>query len=48
MNNRDIELIIEFYETKCELIDDDFETFELDESDFELLNSDDLEGVDYE
>ena len=47
MNNRDIELSIELYENKCLLIDDDFETFELDESDFELL-SDDFEGVDYE
>lgn len=47
MNYKDIELSIELYETRCELIDDDFETFELDDSDFELL-SDDLEGGEYE
>lgn len=47
MNNKDIELSIDLYENKCLLIDDNFESFELDESDFELL-SDDLEGGDYE
>ena len=48
MNFKDIEREIELYETQCEIIDDNFESFELDESDFELLNSDDFEGVEYE
>ena len=47
MNFKDIEREIELYETQCEIIDDNFEGFELDESDFELL-SDDLEGEYYE
>ena len=47
MNNKDIELSIELYENKCLLIDDDFESFEFDESDFELLR-DDFEEVEYE
>ena len=47
MNYKEIENSIELYETRCELIDDNFETFELEESDFELL-SDDLEGEYYE
>ena len=47
MNNKDIETFIELYETQCEIIDDNFETFIFDESDFELLDSEDFEGVDY-
>ena len=47
MNFKDIELEIELYETRCELIDDNFEVFEFEDSDFELL-SDDLGGEYYE
>ena len=47
MNFKDIELEIELYETRCEIIDDNFEVFEFEDSDFELL-SDDLEGEYYE
>ena len=47
MNFKDIELEIELYETRCEIIDDNFEVFEFEDSDFELL-SDDFEGVEYE
>ena len=47
MNYKELELSIELYENKCELIDDNFEDFIFDETDFELLDSEDLEGVEY-
>lgn len=48
MNNKEIETFIELYETQCEIIDDNFEPFEFDESDYELLKSEEFGGIDYE
>lgn len=47
MNYKELELSIELYENRCDIIDDNFEEFEFDEEDYELLKGEDFEGENY-